>query len=225
MLACLALVTALSLPQGRTIEFSGQDWKVKAGPELMGPGPNFFSDSPRDVWVDDIGRLHLTVRFDGRKWLCTEVISTKSYGYGKYTIETGPIRDFDPNIVFGMFTWDTEPAFDHREVDIEYSRWGDPKNPNGQFAAQPYSDPGHVLRFPFPEEAQKSSHIFRWRSNRVDFRVEVDGSVVKSYTIAGKVPPAGNANFRLNLWLIGGKPLSAARDYEVIVEDFRFEPG
>ena len=33
------------------------------------------------------------------------------------------------------------------EIDIEYSRWGNPGNPGAQFVAQPYDYPGNLSQF------------------------------------------------------------------------------
>ena len=29
----------------------------------------------------------------------------------------------NPNVVLGLFTWSDDPAYDNREIDIEFSRW------------------------------------------------------------------------------------------------------
>ena len=39
------------------ITFSGRKWDIKTG--FNGPGPNFFTNHPNDVFVDDNGYLHL----------------------------------------------------------------------------------------------------------------------------------------------------------------------
>jgi hypothetical protein len=38
------------------------------------------------------------------------------------------------------------------------------------------------------------------------------------------VPPAGNGNARINLWLNGGAPPSDGEEVEVIIESFEFMP-
>ena len=44
----------------REIQFSGHTWLVKdSGGAKWGPGPNVFSPSTDNVWVDALGRLHL----------------------------------------------------------------------------------------------------------------------------------------------------------------------
>lgn len=39
-------------PYSRLIGFGGYDWCVKRSNRKVGPGPNYFSDSTNNVWVD-----------------------------------------------------------------------------------------------------------------------------------------------------------------------------
>ena len=59
----------------RQIQFSGLTWNVKASESKAGPGPNYFSDQEDDVWVDNLGRLHLRIVKKNSRWYCTEVRS------------------------------------------------------------------------------------------------------------------------------------------------------
>lgn len=58
----------------RSLSFAGYQWDVKAG--FGNPGANLWSNSSEDVWVDQSGRLHLSLKKkpNGR-WYATEVIS------------------------------------------------------------------------------------------------------------------------------------------------------
>jgi hypothetical protein len=67
-------------PYNRTIQFSGALWYVKSHSTPVGPGPNYFSDSPCNVWVDAQGRLHLKITREEGRWLCAEVIHAYSAG-------------------------------------------------------------------------------------------------------------------------------------------------
>lgn len=41
-------------PEGpKILLFSGYEWLVKSSVITVGPGPNYFSDSDENVWVDD----------------------------------------------------------------------------------------------------------------------------------------------------------------------------
>lgn len=113
---------------GDTLQFSGRSWVIKSSNALQGPGPNFFSNHPNDVWVDDNGYLHLTISERDGMWKSTEVVSTDTMGYGTYifTIEGDPVN-IDENVVVGLFTWD-DSTFEQQansEVDIEFAKWGE----------------------------------------------------------------------------------------------------
>ncbi|MBK8045925.1 MAG: hypothetical protein IPK16_01575 [Anaerolineales bacterium] len=119
-------------PSFRTISFAGYPWQVKTSAAYpIGPGPNYFSDSTNNVWVDTAGQLHLKLTGSGSYWYAAEVINMASLGYGTYTFTTnGAVDKLDPNVVLGLFTWDTTaPAANYREIDAEFSRWGDPRPP------------------------------------------------------------------------------------------------
>ncbi len=106
----------------RTVNFAGYVWYVKSSDSQVGPGPNYFSDSTDDVWVDDQNRLHLTIVQRDGKWYSTEVYTQVPLGYGEYVFcLASPINNLDPNVVLGLFTWDSvAPAgIYNREIDIE----------------------------------------------------------------------------------------------------------
>ena len=67
----------------RTLAWSGRSWLVKASSTPVGPGPNLFSDSTDNVWVDLVGRLHLKITARRGRWYVAEV------GSGR-VLATGP---------------------------------------------------------------------------------------------------------------------------------------
>ena len=83
VIGALALLAAGRL-EAKTIFFSGYNWTVKNSPGKVGPGPNYFSDSANNVWVDTQGRLHLKITKRNGRWYCAEVISEVSFGYGEH---------------------------------------------------------------------------------------------------------------------------------------------
>ena len=132
----------------RMISFSGYTWEVKTSKSPVGPGPNYFSDSSKDVWVDEQGQLHLKVTKRNGRWYCSEVISEKTFAYGKYIFYLASrIGQLNENVVLGLFTWDNAPKYHHGEIDIEFSRWGQATNDNAQFVVQPWDRPGNMHRF------------------------------------------------------------------------------
>src|SRR5438270_6126883 len=81
---------------GQTVSFSGHLWKIKVSSSKVGPGPNFFSDSPQNVWVDTLGRLHLKITNVNRRWYCAEVVCLDSPGFGTYTWQlASPVGTLD----------------------------------------------------------------------------------------------------------------------------------
>jgi len=215
----------------RSITFSGYEWLVKDG--FSGPGPNRFSDSPRNVWVDQQGRLHLRIERRRGRWYAAEVVLAQTTGYGTYRFGVDSrVDNLDLNAVLGLFTWCTNPAADNCEIDIELSRWGDELNQNAGYVVQPYDEPGHVYSFELPPESP-TTHSFTWRPSDVFFQSENGvhdplGSIdpIQSWTYVQAVPPPAGASARINLWLRGGlRPASKKnKSIEVVISSFTFEP-
>jgi hypothetical protein len=236
LLAAAWAATAQPLEAGppeqwqRTIAFSGRSWAVKASPHRVGPGSNFFSDSPESVWVDEQGRLHLRIAYRQGVWQAAEVSLRETLGYGTYAFTLGPVDGLDDHVVLGLFTWSDDPAESHREVDIEVSRWGMPDNDNAQCVVQPYSLEGNLARFDLPPGLLASRHSFRWEPGRVTCvtrgmdRPDDPGQVVHTHRFTGWVPQPGGEKARINLWLTGGSPPTDGRDQEVVISRFSFEP-
>lgn len=214
----------------RILTFSGYTWWVKESAEPVGPGPNLFAASSRHVEVDRQGRLHLRILRIGDKWTCSEVVNTRSLGYGTYRfyLETD-VALLDTNIVLGLFTWSDSPDYAHREIDIEFAQWSEPGAPNAQFVVQPTS-PERMVRFRMPHGIVRSVHSFLWEPGVVRFSSRcrwnpTRGSILHTWTFAGRdVPVPGDENARMNLWLNGGKPPTDGKEVEVIISRFQFEP-
>ncbi len=223
---------------GRTLAFSGLTWRVK-GPGYFGPGPNWFSDSPSDVWVDGQGYLHMSVHFDGANWVSTEVTLQDTLGYGDYIFTTmGSLDQLDPNVVLGMFLWQYRTCWDpaavwwgaYNEIDIEYSRWGSPTNPIGQFVAQPADQPGNISRFDVTmAPGELTSHAFRWLPDRLEFRSwrggpadESPATLIYAWTYTGaQLPRPEQPRVHVNLWQATGNP---AAPQEVVLTQFTHVP-
>lgn len=165
---------------GDSVHFSGMDWTVKVHESgQWGPGPNYFSGSEEDIFVDENGYLHLKIVNRDNKWFSTEVVSDDNLGYGTYiwTVE-GDLEDIPNNIVLGLFTWDNNTFFEqaNSEVDIEFSKWGDnAQNKTGQYGVQPIHFGTH-----YPERANKmdpgagklkgvTTHAFTWTDTLISW--------------------------------------------------------
>lgn len=213
----------------RTISFANRSWTVKAsGGALWGPGPNVFSDAPGNVWVDAEGKLHLAITNEGGVWKSAEVILQNSLGYGTYrfTIES-PLDALDANVVLGLFTWNDNPAYNHREIDIEFARWGDAADfTNAQYVVQPYTGSANLLRWTQQAGYAPSSHSFRWTSRSVAFQSSAFGITHRqwSYTRRAGIPKPGGEQARINLWLFRGAPPANGQTAEVVISGFEFLP-
>jgi len=204
-----------------TIQFSGLTWNVRNG--SGGPGPNLWSDSPNSVWVDTEGQLHLKIRKVGSSWYCSEVYAQKSYGYGEYRFYVaGNVEKYDPEIVAGLFTYET----DTREIDIEFSRWGNPSNVDGWFTVQPVVA-GNQQSFAMNLMGDNSTHKFTWSSNSIFFQsyrghsetLPSSDSLIKAWNYTGNYnPPTGNESLHINFWLFGGHVPVNQQEAELVIK-------
>jgi hypothetical protein len=248
---CLALAGVLVVPasaartrspsnrapasQGsRILHWSGYDWIVKDASSPIGPGPNRFSDSPRSVWVDDTGRLHLRIRKRDGHWVCSELWTTSALGYGSYVFELDTAASsIDRNAVLGLFTWDDASEEHHREIDVELSRWGVRQGPNAKFTVQPYQVASNGRSFTIPGSRNDTTEAFDWEPGSVSFwsvwghrTPPVDSGVIRHWrSTSSDVPTPGDERTHINLWLFGGRPPSDRRSVSVVVDRFAFTPA
>jgi hypothetical protein len=227
LLACLH-----ADPSKKTITFSNYTWRIIDSPELRGPGPNRFSSN--NVKIDKQGRLVLETRLDKGIWTSAQVFLTESLGYGLYTLELSAInREFDMQTVFGFFTWDEDPAYENREIDIEIARWGHTDGNNVHLAVQPwdgFSDRVNSFNIDYKSPIKMQ---FLWTQSKVIFSVENSPNASNKHTwefpnidtnleAPFLVPPKGNEKISLNLWLFQGN--SPNKSDRIRVERFTFIP-
>jgi hypothetical protein len=222
----------------RVVRFSGAEWCVKTGDSKHGPGPNYFSDDTGNVWVDSLGRLHLRIVQRSGNWYCAEVYRTDPVGYGPYVFSVaGPIGNLDSNVVLGLFTYDNWPLPPyhrnlHREIDIEFSRWGSSDDPNAQFVVQPWDIPGNRHRWRLPPSLDSLTSSFNWQHDSIRF-LTVRGyqyappcdSVLQDSLYTGPDIPdtSWSAIPRMNLWLYEGNSPGSDSSIEVVIA--RFDTG
>jgi hypothetical protein len=164
--------------KGDIVHFSGRLWNIKSG--YNGPGPNRFSDAYENVWVDELGYLHMHInKHDDNLWYSSEVISQEAFGYGTYafTIQGNPM-EFASNVVLGLFTWDDSTFFSqaNSEVDIELSKWGvaADKNPL-TMSVQPvffgtyYPERSHQAMVDSTLLEGVTTHIFTWTDTLISW--------------------------------------------------------
>ena len=134
---------------GNSVTFADYEWSVKESTEPVGPGPCVFNADPSHVWVDGEG-LHLSIKNQGDHWTCSEVIARLSPGYGTYIFTIESVVALDRNIVLGLFLWDSSAAqYHYREMDFEFSQWGDPEADNAQTVVVPMVSAFRQWRYMF----------------------------------------------------------------------------
>jgi endo-1,3-1,4-beta-glycanase ExoK len=211
-------------PDPGPISWSGHDWHVKSHSRKIGPGPNFFSSENVELVGDE---LHLSISRSGNKWYAAEVINTESFGYGTYSWTVGPMGPLDPQVVLGLFTWNDDPAYNHREIDFEYAKWGNAADPtNAQYVVQPWDSPGNDHRWEQTVFNVSITHSFTWAEDSVEFRsTTADGRLLQEWTYTGPdVPVPGGENARMNLWLFRGSAPQNGLPVTVVLESFSHTP-
>ncbi len=213
---------------------------IKESSEPVGPGPNNFINTSRNVFIDVLDNLHLKIIKQNGVWNCSEVISKNQFGYGRYVFNIKSRVDLlDANAVLGIFLWDPNALKNYNhEVDIEVSKWSIANNLNAQFVVQPFTNPENMNRFNMNLLGNYSSFTIDWYPDRILFNayhghiecaskkyskpinVPIQCWVYKSNTI----PVPRQSNIRFNLWLNEGKAPSDDKEQEVIITCFSFIP-
>ena len=211
--------------RGRTVEFAGRTWNVKAG-RALGPGPNDYSDGPDAAAVDAQGRLRLALTPGaGGRWNSVEVSTPDSLGHGEYRwVVAGDLAALDRRTVLGLFTYED----DAHEIDFELGRWGDPQAPDAQFAVQPYA-PDSLRRFD-TGAAGRLTGGFTWTAAAVRFAcwagTDTTKPPLRAWDYAGpKVPRPGRERTHMNLWVFEGRRDPGAKAEAVTIESFTFTPA
>jgi hypothetical protein len=215
-----------SIPS-KTIHFSGYDWAVRATGSDRGGEANAYDVS--NAWVDDKGFLHLrSLQLNGR-WTCAEVGLTRSLGYGTYKFTVRDGAHLPSSAVVTFLTFDDEQTQDSAsEIDVELSRWGDPKRKNSQFVIQPYYVPENVFRFESPAGAV--THTFHWEPGRVTFQSEIGSAQspgarpIASHAFSSGVPVPAKETVRMNLYDFQHSHHPSQPPAEVVIEKFEYLP-
>lgn len=232
-------------PGQRTISWSGYEWHVRTSQGggnsgQVGHAYNYFSDSSNNVWVDAEGRLHLKITYANGHWNSAWIASTTRLGYGTYRFYCDSRLDnLDKFVTLGMFTWtDLACVEGNREIDLEFSTWGDSILPNNaQYVIQPYWVNGNLSRYQLTSAAT-STHSFTWQPDSVSFS-SVEGHCAPpssctpinswEFTRLNGVHSSADERVHLNLWLNNGSynnipAPSSGQPVEVVISKFEFIP-
>lgn len=222
------------------VDFSGLRWNVRQTTEREGPADNLFS--AQNVRIGENGSMELSVsRIDG-EWTAAEVLAPrnrKGYGTYRFTVSSS-LHDLDRNLVLGLFTYGSQAAYNHREIDIEFSAWGDWNRLPvlGQYVVQPYDTPGNIKSFPTARLTGPSTHEFTWLEGSIEFASwlgdgprppEGDPGLLARWVMddPSRIPKPGNEVVHLNLYFAQGAkgPAGAGGRTAVALSQFTFIPA
>jgi hypothetical protein len=228
--AALAIVNdrgiAAVLPPLKTLNFSGYEWAMSSGFIYRAGTRNYFD--PANVWTDANGALHLRISGRPGKWSAAEVKLTRSLGYGTYRFQVRDTAHLEPSAVLTLVSWDGVGTEENRrELDIEFSRWGDFSHENAGYVVQPYYVPANVARFRIPGGV--CTHSFRWEPGQVTFATAAGsgapgGPLLKQHVFTSGVPAAGSESVRISLYVFDKGPASLKRGDEVVIDKFEYLP-
>lgn len=216
----------------RTLHFSGYDWNIRHLPSPRGGATNNYA--PENAWTDGQGCLHLRIAKKAGQWSCAEVNLQRSLGYGSYRFVVREIAHLEPAAVLGIYTWDDLNAEqNHRELDLEITRWGDPASKNTQYTIQPYYVPVNIFRFATPGGV--TTHSFQWEPGRVSFQSvrgkssgEFDLSArslrIAEHAFTSGVPSPGSESVHISFYVYGLARTPLQNETEVVIEKFEYLP-
>jgi hypothetical protein len=212
----------------KPIKFSGYDWAVRTVGSNRGDTYNLYD--PNNVWTDGTGALHLRITTKDNVAYCAQLGLTRSLGYGTYAVTVRDISHLDPAEVLSMYTFDEWHGDQYyREMDVELTRWGDPRNQNNaQYGVQPFYVPGNVYQFKAP--AGPLTYAMRWRSGSVTFttvrgaRNGSDSPPVSEHEFTSGVPTPGQEAVKLEFYAIPSDKYPLKEVGEVVIEKFEYLP-
>lgn len=236
ILSVLCLSLALTFAPGKvglakeTIDFSGYTWEVKHYiRHTVGPGPNYWSSSRRNVRVDESGDLHLRIVENKGRWYSSEIWLDRALGYGTYEFTVDlPDRPLNKHVVLGFFNY----LSNRKEFDIEITKWGESSPTNVQFVVQPSEQDKNIKRFPLDKAGEaKKIFSYTWTRNELIFRCEdcknescSERDLREEWRYRGESLPRDDLKTHINLWLMDGEPPTDGEEVEVTVENFTFFP-
>lgn len=220
---------------GKDLEFGGYTWTVRSG--RGGPGPNTWDEN--NVWMDAATNLHLKLSQRDGKWSGAEVTMRKRLGFGRYQFQViGRLDHLDDNVVLGLFNYPTRDVGTDgtHEIDIEFARWGNARNPMGSYTVWPVEKSLRQISksFPFSLADDHTTHCFVWSPAEVGFRSlrghQPDGGEEIASWIYKPGEPARRVSqepmpIHINLWLFKGLAPKNGQEVEIIVHQFKFIPA
>ena len=218
---------AVPTPAPIFAEFSGYRWRVF---DWMNDRLGFeHGYSAKNVSVDAKGQLHLRITGSPGHWACSQLNLSNSLGYGSYLFTVQNTSQLEPAAVLSMYTWtDLSVEQNHKEMDINLTRWGKSTNKNGEFVLQPYYLPQNTSRFNTPPV--RLTYSFRWEPGGVTFTASSGAAggpkkaVIADHTFNVGVPSTGGEATYLNFCEFKYSSVPLQHEAEAVIERFQYLP-
>ncbi len=234
----IALISASTIgvsdAQGQTtLEWQGFKWNVRSA-KAEGPGPNLWN--PKNVWIDNHGYLHMKISKSEGVWSCAEIWMDHPLGFGTYQCQVeGRIDKLDPNIVFSMFSYAGPDGT--KEIDIEYAKWGNPKEKNSWWTVYPNDTIGkkESTGFELKLDGNFSTSRYLWTKQGVHYwmlgglqPLDSHKQEIKDWDYLPKDSAHAITQkpipLHFNLWLFQGKTPINDEPVEMVIRSFSFKP-
>jgi hypothetical protein len=208
-----------------TLRFSGLEWRVRTNPGNYASSKNEYSS--RNVAVDASGALHLRLSRGAHGWICSEIHTIRSLGYGNYIAAVEDTSHLEPAVMFSEYNYFEQTADgDHRELAIHLTRRGVASNTNAEFSVQPVFEPANFYHFtvlPGP-----LNFDLTWHPDEAAlsvFRGDGPGRPrVASWLLRTRIPKSDDTHLYFNFCSYGYARTPPTRNAEVVVSSFHFYP-
>jgi hypothetical protein len=224
-------------PDPPSFEFADMVWQAREG---VGPprDNHWWEREPAVelVYTDDDttpNAVILRTYYTDGQWYSAEIFTTQPIPYGEYCIFVDSWLDqLDADLVFGMFLYQD----DTRELDIEYSLWGENHAlTNAQFAVQRGYGNAFISPFQMTFNGSYSTHCIDWKPDAVIFS-SYHGHVQTSNALEHRwiydrrypgfnpqhIPLAGETRLHLNLWLQNNDQPELTQETEIRITDILY---
>lgn len=226
----VAVATAVVGPApavvNRTLKFSGYEWSVRHITSDRNGAISYYD--PANVYTSADGSLHLRITSAADRWMCSQVTLLNHFGYGTYIFTVRDTSQFEPAATLVMFTYDDLASEHHREMDIEMSRWGDPKSKNADYVVQPYSFPENKITFDAP--AGTLTHSLHWEAGKATFETirgaakSHDAHEVERNVFTTGIPSPGGEAVVIDFCNFKYSKQPLQKGAEAIIEKFQYLP-
>jgi hypothetical protein len=211
----------------QTLKFSGYEWTIRhVARERFG---SMLYYDPANAWTDSHGFLHLRITRKSESWMCGSVALSRSLGYGNYVFSVQDVSHLEPATELSFLTFDEQNGEQHhREMDIELSRWGDPKNKSGDYVVQPSWFPENKVKFQPPAGPLNTS--IHWEAGAATFETAPAGNgtsqhrTVFAKTFSAGIPTPGNELINIDFCEFEHAKVPLQNGAEVVIEQFQYLP-